>query len=1824
MNVYQHPYHHANIDARDHFWMQLNDLLTNLPQRNLLFLAGDLNTSADFRSGGIGTASYLWGGRQHTGSKHADSHHWQQLLRRHDLIALNTWQSTLGPTYRFQHQHSRIDFLCCRRLHADHTSKQILQLEDFPLLPLDGAFHVPQLTSIRKTWHPIGGSSQHGWTRQQRMALHGHFLCHDELYTDFISAVNQKILQTPVSDEPLQDLHTALNQFEGKAFQKARATPKYKADVRPFHRFQDHTLKLRNIKRRDLLGLFQAWFHIQQRCKARKEMGHIAKQTRKLRLAQVYDKANHAEQANDHFSLFQAVRELTPKMPMKRIMLRDAHGQLLGPQASADFLKDWFQAQYSDAQVPVDTTPFHWPFSATDFARGLESLPAQKALAPAFAPAPLWKGGAFNIADHLNSYWQSCCLQAQYPSLWGSGTLAFLVKPNKSGAHPQHLRPIALLEPTDKVTMGLLADAILKELRPQLLRIPQYAYTAMCSCEDAINRVTSHCRAVRQAMTVFQLPVHNKALGQVQPALLGGLLISLDLTRAFDTVNRQRLYAGLINMNVPHQYVQLLQGIYQQSSFNFVHKGEHRSFQTYKGIRQGCRAAPFLWIVYCAHMIMNLAPSVGWDWIRHHLTLFADDMCTHQMIDSEESFVQYIHKLGALFDALAEAQLTLNLDKTFAVLRLKGHSMAKLLRRYVIRTKNGAFLKIPRKSGEITQIRLVKVIRYLGVSISYHNFEQDTMTQRLKTSAQATHQLHRWLFSNRTMRPHQKHRLWLQCIFSCAKYGIIATGFNVTTLKQFFRFCILAIRRLYKEPHFITREPHLLFLQRLHLQHPLQQLRDSCRATALRFERRLSLLHDDDILRIDPAPDFALRLQVIDDTIAQLSQISFSEVRTLDNTMICPTCMQQFANLAALRRHQTIDHGHRPGLIRPYHADPQPSVPTCTRCQQTFSSWHSFQYHCQYVCLADRQEIDQVEHRLRLQELLQFANAHQVMDLCQQHQLLAYFQHHCVLCSKFINTHAGLLTHWSGNHAEAYSRHHTALTYFINCVDQYNPCQFCGETFVKQHNCIILRQIAMALTEYDLVQQHCNVTPSNKLQCHHCLKAFASKHGLAQHLRRFHQAEQAGPTTDWQAVEFQCLMDEAVSQSNCAEILEHEELLAFLTRRCLACSQSFKRRSELMRHLRQNHTHYWFQIIDIANQLQQQHCPLFTCYCRPQQHRVKHICVVFLQYALLRLMQCHDNDVESALTLPPTQLLTTRERVEQLLWHGHAKLLYRFPDLKRILSRHCQLCHLDCKDDDALTLHLLAEHRDLMDDSQHLLHLLRWHLFQSMGCACNPVRGLGTPEHQCPTLVQIAIICRQALWPLMLPWVFRTNELMSFLSDLLPLPALKRVCWHLLTRNFEALWTDVGLLHLLKSRCIACGEVHTLRSIEAHLNFEHQFTTVRAHAVLAQLCTIFAQAHSDNHHCDHCGELMPSALDDNELIALPEQHLTRCPLMLHLAVLLMHPVFHKPAYVPLQWPTPQEMALAHQHQELQREMFNVGSSTYGNADETLVRCGLNLIQDDMIHDALTFQCLLCQKTFFMPSLLQKHLHGHNYKQLQTMWCYLQLGAQLTPCDFCAQDSHPLPPQCTAVLNVAIFLTNGRRSRQCETALAGAFDDQANDRLGTGHREQGEQGCLQQKAQKAQQSIKAFFGQHAEGTIRTSTLPGSTMPQTRGHLERAAGGTSVHHPHHTKGWLGIAPPSPKDDGLAEESSTAATHLAAQLGPCPDRDGYGSPDEIATSAQHRGDVQRLPGTQFDRCGSQHAFPVLVSESTEAPAEQSAQSSPCGGATHHEQPGQDHERR
>ena len=115
-----------------------------------------------------------------------------------------------------------------------------------------------------------------------------------------------------------------------------------------------------------------------------------------------------------------------------------------------------------------------------------------------------------------------------------------------------------------------------------------------------------------------------------------------------------------------------------------------------------------------------------------------------------------------------------------------------------------------------------------------------------------------------------------------------------------------------------------------------------------------------------------------------------------------------------------MDHGQRSGKLRLMTMQPTPAVPTCQRCGERFTTWHRFQYHVTFVCTTALQEIDQVEHRLRVQELLQFARAHQVAALCRNAVLLMYFLHHCAICGKFHSTVTGLMRHWNDDHARTF------------------------------------------------------------------------------------------------------------------------------------------------------------------------------------------------------------------------------------------------------------------------------------------------------------------------------------------------------------------------------------------------------------------------------------------------------------------------------------------------------------------------------------------------------------------------------------------------------------------------------------------------------------------------------------------------------------------------------------------------------------------------------------------------------------------------------------
>ena len=1508
ISVYQHIFHSSRLDQRQEIWTKLSELLGQLSQRHNLIMLGDFNTSLTRQSDAVGVPTYLHHGERCRGTLHGDQHLFHNLLTVHALTTLNTWNFGLGPTYQFGHQHSRIDFICVRRHFSDNTSKQIQYLDDFPLICQQGASHIPQLCSVLKVWHQGHTAGTFGWSRAQRLELCRQWQTPDDRVAQFQHRVIQTVSNLQMTDHPMTTLHDSLNTFQPER-QRSSTTPTHRHDLTPFQRFQAHHQALRALHGQSLHHLFQAWTHVTQKCKARQQMKITSAAARKRRLASIYQIAGEASRSRDHFRLYQAIRQLAPKQQYCRIQIRKVDGAIMTPGQEADALAHWFTELYQDTDSPP-ALPFAWPFSSSEFCAGLRSLPLRKALAPAYVPSPFWKLTAQQVSTYLDPALHEWSTNARFPQCWSDGTLVFLPKTKKRTQLPSELRPISLLEPCGKSVMGLCASRILECTWQELQRWPQFAYLPSRGVDEALHRILQHCRVVRTLIETHQFRTHMQAQGLARSQLCGGLTVSLDLSKAFDMVHRSQLLEGLSQFNIPYDIIELLKAIYHNTAFHFQHKGESRSFVTRRGIRQGCRAAPTLWAVFSVLMLRAIANQISFDWVLACVTLFADDGTFHQVIESEDGFHRAIKFIGIALDLIESFHMNVNVSKTVAVLRLVGSQTQRLNRKFLKRTADGTFLRIPRRNNGETLIQLVRHFQYPGASVSYHSFERITMDARIKASEKVGQQLHRWVYVRSSVPISLKLRLWKQCIFASLVHSLITVGFTRQSLQAFDVACMKQLRRIFRNPVHLTHLPRVAFLRKYGAEDPLLLLSDLNRAAELRDTQMRHCLDSQDVILHTAAKDFEAQSSLIWEVWHRRGASSDG---VPDSSFVCPQCFQIYATLAALRRHLTCAHGTRSGpihVLKP--SDLHEGVPTCAHCHIRFTTKQSLQYHINYVCTADRKDLEQVEHRLRIQELLQVARSHQLQALADNAQLLAHFYTRCALCNTFCTTTTGLLQHWKMEHDQDFRRHEPYNTALLQTCIETNPCQFCGACFKRTHKCHIIRQVALLMVHHDIDMPINDVTSS--LTCPYCQKVYTTRHGLQSHINVYHMAEQACESFQPEEVEMYCLIHQAMQTEEAEDLLSNPSIQHFMANTCLSCRKSFNRRNELKRHFRANHPSEWHEAERRAMIMDAQFKPHHGCVCHPSSH-IKHICVFYIQYALLRLT-FERQQMPQVVALPPDQLLGPEDYIEPLARLGHLQVLHKMSHLKYQLSTMCQVCGTAYDEAEALRLHLHADHSECLQEVQTLRELLVWSLFGDLGCFCNPSYGWGAANHECTSLIQLALVIHELRMQIVVPWAFNSTDVVHLLSDMMPLPSVQRIGLALMSRQFYRIWQDPILLRTLATRCLLCQEAVDLQCLHAHLRVFHQVEPERVWYMVQQLSQVYANLMMDGAHCEWCRELMPSYFQDDELLYDTEAHLQKCPMMSQLALLLMMPRWSKPMLPFHAWPRQEDIAENHRLLEL--------------------------------------------------------------------------------------------------------------------------------------------------------------------------------------------------------------------------------------------------------------------------------------------------------------------
>ena len=414
INVYQHVHGPHRLLDRQVVWDELHQLIATLPKRNTWMLCGDFNTSLQKAGTAIGTSTYDWHGQRRTGPKHGDEEQLQNLLQLYGLAAVNTWKHSLGPTFQFDHKHSRIDFIICKRQLIDDCSRDVHYLTNFPLLNLNGARHLPMLCNLMKVWTPATHETAPGWSRAQRKELYLHWRMQDAQSRHLQQTLQHQLAQLPEQDiDRLTLIHETMNQYTGMNFRIAKPSPVYQHDLTPFQAFQRHTQLLRQLSSTSsttLHTIFHIWFHVGRRKHYRRIMNQTSKAARRRRQVHIYDAAAQAERTNDPFRFYQCIRELSPKLPFRRIQLRASTGELMAPTEAADALQTWFQNLYHATDFIKTDDTCSWPFTQQELCAELNRLPAFKALDPLCAPAPFWRMTAEQTAQYLQPYLeQSIC-----------------------------------------------------------------------------------------------------------------------------------------------------------------------------------------------------------------------------------------------------------------------------------------------------------------------------------------------------------------------------------------------------------------------------------------------------------------------------------------------------------------------------------------------------------------------------------------------------------------------------------------------------------------------------------------------------------------------------------------------------------------------------------------------------------------------------------------------------------------------------------------------------------------------------------------------------------------------------------------------------------------------------------------------------------------------------------------------------------------------------------------------------------------------------------------------------------------------------------------------------------------------------------------------------------------------------------------------------------------------------------------------------------------------------------------------------------------------
>ena len=382
----------------------------------------------------------------------------------------------------------------------------------------------------------------------------------------------------------------------------------------------------------------------------------------------------------------------------------------------------------------------------------------------------MWKSQSDYLAlwlfDKLQTWWGQD--PPHIPQTWKDAWACWLPKPNKPSTRLENLRMLGLQEPLGKAVLKLIAKKALQMTFDWLSRFPQFAYLPLRSTREALLRGAFHCHEVRHLLMTQKRSIHAATASQPRLHCAGGIMLFIDLTRAFDQVPRHILITALQRAQLDPKLQSLILHWHHNTHYHIDVNNTCRSIPVNRGVRQGCSIAPFLWATVMALLITELQNSIPQQWLLDHLTIYADDIHVFSLFRDADELSQTIKYFELIIDAIEQLGLSLSPSKSCVITRGKGPGYEKWKKASLAMDSTRNYHLLLR--GGTMMIPLKRKTLYLGTFLSYDQFERQTVELRVQAGWNNFKRLKPWLCRKHKISMQLKLEIMRTCILPTISY----------------------------------------------------------------------------------------------------------------------------------------------------------------------------------------------------------------------------------------------------------------------------------------------------------------------------------------------------------------------------------------------------------------------------------------------------------------------------------------------------------------------------------------------------------------------------------------------------------------------------------------------------------------------------------------------------------------------------------------------------------------------------------------------------------------------------------------------------------------------------------------------------------------------------------------------------------------------------------------------------------------------------------------------------------------------------------------------